>query len=115
MNAISFLCAMSVSLDKVFGALADPSRRRIVEAVREKEQTVAEISSLFDMSLPAVSKHLKVLDEAGLLLRTRSGKYMMCRYNPAPCKEAIQWINEQQRFWNDSFDALADFLDKENK
>ena len=105
---------MSVSLDKVFGALTDPTRRRIVEAVREKEHTVAEIGALFEMSLPAVSKHLKVLGEANLLERKKNGKFILCRYNPEPCREAMKWINEQQRFWSESFDALADFLDQDD-
>lgn len=106
---------MSVSLDKVFGALADPTRRRIVEVVREREHTVAEIGALFEMSLPAVSRHLKVLDEANLLKRKKNGKFILCRYNPEPCKEAMKWITEQQRFWNESLDALADFLDQHDK
>jgi DNA-binding transcriptional ArsR family regulator len=103
---------MADTLDRVFSALADPTRRKIIELVKEREYTVGEIGALFEMSLPAVSKHLKVLDDANLLNRARNGKYRLCRYNPEPCREAMKWINDQHQFWNESLDALGDFLDK---
>lgn len=103
----------SQTLDLVFSALADPTRRAILQSVRGKSHTVAEIAQQFDMSLPAVSKHLKILTVAQLLQREKQGKYIMCTYNPAPCRQALKWINEQQQFWNDSFDALGKFLDNE--
>lgn len=99
-------------LDDVFAALSDASRRRIIEAVKEKDRTVLELAGLFDISLPAVSKHLKVLDKAGLLQREKDGRYIKCHYNPEPMSKAVKWILEQQKFWNDSFDALETFLAK---
>lgn len=97
-------------LDYVFSALADPTRRRIIETVREKDCTVAELSAMFSISLPAVSKHLKVLDKAELLKRERKGKFIYCSYNGQPLTDALQWIAEQQRFWRDSFTGLEDYL-----
>lgn len=102
-------------LSMVFSALADPTRRTILQKVREQGCSVAEIAGMFDMSLPAVSKHLKVLTAAGLLTRERDGKFIICRYDPAPCREALQWITEQQRFWNDGLAALETFLDNDTK
>lgn len=102
-------------LNSVFAALADPTRRGIIERLREGEQNVAELASGFRMSLPAISKHLKVLHGAGLLERQKSGKYVVCTFNPAPCKEALDWINEQHRFWQDGFDALSTYLDNEHR
>jgi DNA-binding transcriptional ArsR family regulator len=99
-------------LSAVFGALADPTRRGIIERVRVESKTVAELASDFAISLPAVSKHLKVLDKAGLVHRAKSGKYILCSYNPEPGRAAMKWINEQHRFWQDSFAGLAEFLDK---
>ncbi len=98
-------------LDIVFAALADPTRRRIVEELRMSDRTVVELSKLFDMSLPAVSKHLKILNNAGLLDKQKDGKFIVCSYSPKPFKEAMRWIGEQYDFWNEGFDSLEKFLD----
>lgn len=97
-------------LDDVFFALADPTRRKIIETVKEKDCTVAELSLMFDISMPAVSKHLKVLDRARLLKREKNGKFIICSYNREPIETAMRWIAEQHRLWKDSFDGLDEFL-----
>jgi DNA-binding transcriptional ArsR family regulator len=101
----------STKLDKVFGALADPTRREILKKVKGEAITVVELASDFDMSLPAVSKHLKILDNAGLLKRTKKGRFIYCKYHPETLTAAIKWISEQNRFWKESFDSLENFLD----
>jgi DNA-binding transcriptional ArsR family regulator len=102
----------SAKLDKVFGALADATRREILEKVKDEAVTVVELASDFDMSLPAVSKHLKILDNAGLLKRKKRGRFIYCKYHPETITVAIKWISEQNRFWKESFDSLENFLDR---
>ena len=101
----------SVKLDKVFGALADATRREILKKVKAEAVSVVELASDFDMSLPAVSKHLKILDNAGLLNRKKKGRFIYCKYHPETMTIAIKWISEQNRFWKESFDSLENFLD----
>lgn len=101
----------SAKLDRIFGALADPTRRRILKKVKDKAVSVVELASDFDMSLPAVSKHLKILDNAGLLNRKKKGRFIYCKYHPETITVAIKWISEQNRFWKESFDSLENFLD----
>jgi DNA-binding transcriptional ArsR family regulator len=101
----------SAELDKVFGALADPTRREILEKVKDEAVTVVELASDFEMSLPAVSKHLKILDNAGLLERKKKGRFIYCKYHPETIAVAVKWISEQNRFWKESFDLLENFLD----
>jgi DNA-binding transcriptional ArsR family regulator len=98
-------------LDKVFGALSDTTRRQILEKVKDGAVTVMELASDFNMSLPAVSKHLKILDSAGLLKRKKKGRFIYCKYHPATIGVAISWISRQNRFWKESFDSLEHFLD----
>ena len=100
----------SAKLDKVFGALADPTRREILKKVKDEAVTVVELASDFDMSLPAVSKHLKILDNAGLLKRKKKGRFIYCKYHPETIAVAVKWISEQNRFWKESFDSLENFL-----
>lgn len=102
-------------LDLVFAALSDRTRRKILEQVREKECTVLELAGQFEMSLPAVSKHLKVLDRSGLLQRTKEGRFVVCKYQPDTMRDAIAWISRQHQFWNEGLDALGEFLDRESK
>lgn len=101
----------SAKLDKVFGALADATRRGILEKVKDEAVTVVELASDFRMSLPAVSKHLKILDNAGLLKRKKKGRFIYCKYHPETIAVAVKWISEQNRFWKESFDSLENFLD----
>ena len=101
----------SAKLDKIFGALADATRREILKKVKAEAVSVVELASDFNMSLPAVSKHLKILDNAGLLNRKKKGRFIYCKYHPETITIAIKWISEQNRFWKESFDSLENFLD----
>ncbi len=100
------------SLNAVFSALADPTRRAILARLAQGETSVGEVARPFAMSLPAVSKHLKVLANAGLITRQRDGRVRRLGLNPAPMAEAAAWITHYRRFWEDQFDALARYLDE---
>jgi DNA-binding transcriptional ArsR family regulator len=97
-------------LSTVFAALADPTRRAILSRLASGEASVTELAEPFTMSLPAVSKHLKVLESAGLIARGREAQWRPCRLEAAPLKEASDWIDHYRRFWEDSFDRLDDYL-----
>jgi DNA-binding transcriptional ArsR family regulator len=97
-------------LDATFSALADPTRRAILARLEQGEATVLELASPFEMSLPAVSKHLKVLERAGLIVRGRDAQRRPCRLNPAPLKEAAEFIERYRKFWEQSFDRLEEYL-----
>ena len=100
----------SLSLNLVFGALSDPTRRRILEMVRAGEKSVTDLARPFRISLPAVSKHLRVLERAGLLTRTKEGRVHRMRSNPEAVQEARQWMDAYVQGWDQSFDALERFL-----
>jgi DNA-binding transcriptional ArsR family regulator len=87
------------SLDATFGALSDPTRRTIVERLTRGDASVGELARPFDISLPAISKHLTVLEEAGLLVRTREGRTRRCRLVDEPIREVLEWIAGYGRFW----------------
>jgi DNA-binding transcriptional ArsR family regulator len=97
-------------LSTVFAALADPTRRAILARLASGEATVTELAEPFTMSLPAISRHLKVLEHAGLITRGRSAQWRPCRLEAAPLGEASDWLDRYRRFWEDSFGALADHL-----
>jgi DNA-binding transcriptional ArsR family regulator len=97
-------------LDRTFGALADPTRRRILEQLAEGDQCVTDLAKPYAMSLPAVSKHLRVLENAGLVSRQRHGRVHSLKLEVAPMRQAQQWIEEYRRFWEESFDRLDDYL-----
>lgn len=99
-------------LSAVFGALSDPTRRAILERLARGEFTVSELAEPFDMSLPAVSKHLKVLEEAGLLHRLRDGRLRRCRLDPAPLGAASNWIESHRAFWDAQFQRLERYLEE---
>jgi DNA-binding transcriptional ArsR family regulator len=101
------------TLDKTFGALADPTRRAILSRLTQGTATVTELAEPFAMSLPAVSKHLTVLEKAGLLTRRRQGRIHYLTLNAAPLKEAAHWITLYEQFWEGQLDALANFLEEE--
>ena len=107
----------STPLDATFGALSDPTRRAILARLAHGEATVSELAEPFDVSLPAVSKHLRVLESAGLLHREIDGRTHRCRLAPQPMKDAARWIEHYRAFWENQFDALAKFLEstKEEK
>lgn len=101
---------MSDSLSRTFAALADPTRRAILARLAQGEMTVTELAEPFDMSLPAISKHLKVLERAGLIERGRKAQLRPARLDAAPLEEAAAWIDTYRRFWEESFDRLDDYL-----
>ncbi len=93
-------------LDGVFFALSDPTRRRIVARLARGGMTAGEIAAGFSLSQPAISKHLKVLERSGLLLREVDGRVHHCRLDPKAMERAARWIETQQRFWNGAFERL---------
>ncbi len=98
-------------LDDVFYALSDPTRREILGRLAAGEATVKELATPFDMSLPAVSKHLKVLERAGLLVRQVDGRTHRMRLQPDGLKTASEWVDHYKRFWEVQLDRLSAFLD----
>ncbi len=103
---------MQDQLSSTFAALADPTRRAILARLALGETSVTELAQPFRMSMPAVSKHLKVLERAGLIARGREAQWRPCRLQAAPLKNAAGWIEEYRRFWSDQVDALERYLDR---
>ena len=99
-------------LDLTFGALADPTRRAILARLRTGEVSVTELAEPFEMSLPAVSKHLKVLERAGLIARGRERQWRPARLEAEPLKEVAEWTERYRRFWEESYDRLDEYLEK---
>ena len=97
-------------LSTTFAALADPTRRAVLAKLASGEMSVTELAEPFAMSLPAVSKHLKVLERAGLIARGRDAQWRPCRLEAAPLKDVADWVAEYRRFWVESFDRLDDYL-----
>ena len=97
-------------LSVIFAALADPTRRAILERLAQGEASVTELAEPFAMSLPAISKHLKVLGRAGLITRSRERQWRPCRLEAAPLQETADWLGRYRRFWDDRFDRLDDYL-----
>ena len=97
-------------LTSTFAALADPTRRAILERLVEGEATVNQLAEPFPISVQAVSKHLKVLERAGLITRGRSAQLRPSRLEGAPLQEAVEWLETYRRFWDDSFDRLDERL-----
>jgi DNA-binding transcriptional ArsR family regulator len=100
----------SDQLSTTFAALADPTRRAILARLAQGEATVNELAEPFDLSLPTVSKHLKVLQRAGLVSQGRKAQWRPCRLEAAPLHEAANWMEGYRRFWEESFDRLDDYL-----
>lgn len=98
------------TLDRVFAALSDRTRRRIVHLLAERECSVTELAAPFEMSLAAVSKHLAVLERAGLVRRRRDGRTHYCSLRSEALTDALDWISIYRRFWRDRFEALADVV-----
>lgn len=97
-------------LDLVFSALSDPTRRAILERLARSEASVTELAAPFEMSLPAISKHLRILENAGLIAREKEGRVHHMRLSAAAMKDAAEWLAHYRRFWDDQFDNLADYL-----
>ena len=99
------------SLDVVFSSLSDPTRRAIIERLARSEASVTELAAPFDMSLPAISKHLRILERAGLIARERQGRIHHMRLTASAMKDAAEWLGHYRRFWEDQLDNLAAYLD----
>ncbi|MFB3738088.1 MAG: ArsR/SmtB family transcription factor [Candidatus Velamenicoccus archaeovorus] len=102
----------SEQLDRTFSALADPTRRAILGRLAAGEATVGELAEPFDMSLPAVSKHLKVLERAGLISRGRERQRRPARLRAEPLREVAEWAERYRRFWDERYDRLDVYLDE---
>lgn len=97
-------------LSSTFAALADPTRRAILARLISGEASVTDLAEPFDISMPAVSKHLKVLERAGLIARGREAQWRPCRLDANPLKDVSDWVAHYRRFWTESFDRLDDYL-----
>jgi len=107
--------AQTRNLDAIFQALADPTRRSILSSLSDEGKTVSEIADPFDMSLAAVSKHIKVLERAELVQRERQGSFQLIRINPGPMQQAHRWLSHYEQFWSERLDALAATFAKKGK
>lgn len=101
---------MKDHLSTTLSALADPTRRAILAQLATGETSVGALAAPFSMSLPAVSKHLKVLERAGLVSRSKDAQWRLCRLSPEPLKEVSGWVDQYRRFWDERFDRLEDYL-----
>jgi DNA-binding transcriptional ArsR family regulator len=100
----------SDTLTTTFAALADPTRRAILARLTVGEASVTELAAPFEMSMPAISKHLKVLERAGLVARSREAQYRPCHLDAGPLKQASDWLGDYRRFWEESLDRLDLYL-----
>src|SRR5580692_5853460 len=105
----------SPSLDAVFGALSDPTRRRILDLLARTECCVTELAKPFSISLPAISKHLRVLENAGLIKRQRHGRVHRLQLRAKPMSEAAEWIERYREFWEGQLDALSRYLENQTQ
>lgn len=108
---------MKDPLSATFSALADPTRRAILARLASGEANVSDLAKPFlkEMSLPAITKHLKVLESAGLIQKTKDAQWRTCTINAAPLKEASDWVEQYRQFWEESFDRLGEYLDEIQK
>src|SRR5579871_5771492 len=104
-----------MNLDAAFTALADPTRRAILARLSLGETSVTELAQPFEMTMPGISKHLKVLERAGLIARGREAQWRPCRLQAQPLREVADWVEHYRRFWEESFDRLDDYLMKIQK
>jgi DNA-binding transcriptional ArsR family regulator len=106
------MATATAQLDRTFAALADPTRRAILARLATGQASVTELAEPFDMSLPAVSKHLKVLERAGLIARGRERQWRPARLEAGPLKAVAEWAEPYRRFWEESYDRLDQYLDE---
>jgi DNA-binding transcriptional ArsR family regulator len=106
------MVSVAERLDRTFGALADPTRRAILARLAKGEASVTELAEPFEMSLPAVSKHLKVLERAGLVSRGRERQWRPARLRATPIREVAEWTDLYRRFWDERYDRLDEYLDE---
>ena len=102
-------------LDQTFAALADPTRREILAQLAEGDSTVGELARPFKISRPAISKHLRVLERAGLVRRSQDGRLSRCGLDASPMRDAAEWVGEYRKFWESQLDALAHFLEQKEE
>ncbi|MCG8353396.1 MAG: metalloregulator ArsR/SmtB family transcription factor [Chloroflexales bacterium] len=107
---VKYLPEAPETLDEVFAALSDPTRRAILDRLALGEAAVTELAAPFAMSLPAVSKHLRVLESAGLIVREKRGRVYHCRLQPMSMQQAATWLDRYRQFWEGQFDALDKYL-----
>jgi DNA-binding transcriptional ArsR family regulator len=103
---------MADTISTTFAALADPTRRAILARLAQGETSVTELAEPFEMSMPAVSKHLRVLENAGLIKRGREAQWRPCKLDPAPLRQAADWLDFYRQFWEESFDRLEEYLQR---
>ncbi len=103
----------TLSLDSIFGSLADPTRRDILNRVSEKELSISEIAQPYDFTLAAISKHIKILEKAKLVIKRRQGKQQLVQVSPLAFKDAATYLENYQKLWDERFDALEEYLSKE--
>jgi DNA-binding transcriptional ArsR family regulator len=113
LSSVTRTAIADARLDAVFAALADPTRRRIVAKLARGAATVGELAEPFEMSLPAVSKHLGVLERAGLVSREREGRFQRCRLDAAPLEPAAEFIARYRAFWEDTLARLAAYVEED--
>lgn len=110
LNTVTATVMTPDRLSSTFAALADSTRRAILARLASGEVSVTELAEPFEMSLPAVSKHLKVLERAGLIARGRDAQWRPCRLSAGPLRDVADWVEHYRRFWTESFDRLDDYL-----
>jgi len=103
---------MALPLDAVFGALADPTRRAVLTQLRTGERTVGELAAPFRMSLPGFIKHLGILEQAGLIARSKTGRVVSCKLREDAAAAALSWLRQHEMFWNERLDRLGTFVER---
>jgi len=104
----------TATLDRTFAALADPTRRALLARLDEEDRlSVSDLARPFPVSLPAIMKHLDVLSDAGLIVRTKTGRTVACQLTPAPMEQAMNWLSRYERYWTEQLDRLAAFLEED--
>jgi DNA-binding transcriptional ArsR family regulator len=96
----------------IFQAIADPTRRALLDRLRDGEQSVKQLAEPFEMSMPAISQHLHILCDAGLVTQRKAGRMRLYRLNPEPLKEVSDWVNPYEQFWQEKLDALGKYLEE---
>lgn len=102
-------------MEKVFSALSDGNRRKIIECLHEENSTLLELATKFSISFQALSKHIKILEDAEIVVKSKKGKYKELTLNHVPLRQSLEWISYYANFWNDSFDKLDVLINQQNE